>query len=1000
MDATGKTPVYAAQISVDNFASAISDEDGSFSIKVPVENAVIRVSAWGYQAKTLALKGRSNVVVLLVSDDFKNLNPLLEFPFGEQALQSGPHAVSGFRPESPAQSLSLVENVQKELGILRSINRSAAPASGKNTYLRGLNSLYGSSQPLYIIDGIPYETLTGKHSIIEGNYSDPLSAINPEDIESITLIRDAYALYGIKAANGAVLIRTKRAREQTSRISVSTSWGMISAPRQIPVLQNNDYRAYALEQIGGAGYTEQEIQDQLYLSDDPSRPYYNTFHNNTNWQDEIFQNAMVQRYYGQVTGGDDIAGYAISIGYDDVESTMKTGGMNRFSSRFNSDIKFTDQLTFSLGLSFSQLNKKLRDDGCQQLSSPTYLSLIKSPLVSPYLLDDDGSRLPTEADEDFWGLSNPVAILLRGLGENTQQRVDLNGKLEYALNKHFLFTGIFGYNTDKLTESYFLPDYGVASVELERIRQDSRNYVQNRSARYIGVYTNLNAQYREVWDYIHQLRLNAGLRYHSNQYLSQGGSGYNTVEDKFIYLTNNLLAKAIFNENSQWLWGSAYLDAQYTLKNTFDFSFNLSADASSRTGSKHRVGLFTSAGASWLLSSEKFMADVRAVDLLKLRVSAGHNGSDDLGPADPRGYFGSVSYMNMMGLSLRNLNNEELKYETTDKINLGLDLAVFNERLALSIDLYQHLTHDLISMREAKQVSGFDYVWVNEGSLQNRGLEASLNLRLVDTRKFKWSLQVGLGHYKNTLKDVADDIFTEYSGATVLSRQGNPLGVFYGYKTQGVFSTYQEAQAANLKTLYNNSTVYQFEAGDMHFTDKNNDGWIDEDDRYIIGDPNPDFYGTLSTRLSYGGFSLDAVFSGVYGNDIYNHLRARMEAMDSFNNQSASVLNRWKGQGHPADIPRAAYNDPGGNARFSDRWIEDGSYLKLQKLGFEWAAPGEVFFLDGLRVFIYAENLITWTNYLGRDPDVSHSNYSLLQGIDRGYLPQSRSFMAGIKINL
>jgi TonB-linked SusC/RagA family outer membrane protein len=1000
LDATGKTPVYAAQVRIENFSAAISDEEGNFSIKAPNENAVLRVNAWGYQVKHFPLKGRSKVVVLLVSDDFKSLNPLLEFPFGEQALQSVPYAVSGFRSEPPAQSLSLTENMQKELGMLRGINRSAAPASGKNTYLRGLNSLYGSSQPLYIIDGVPFETLTGKHSIIEGNYSDPLSTINPEDVESITLIRDAYALYGIKAANGAVLIRTRRAREQTSRISVGASWGVVSAPRQIPVLQSKDYRAYALEQIGGAGYTEQEIQDQLYLNDDPSRPYYHTFHNNTNWQDEIFQNATVQRYYGQVTGGDDIAGYAISIGYDDAESVMKTGSMNRFSSRFNSDIKFTERLLFALGLSFSQVNKQLRDDGCVQLSSPTYLSLIKSPLVSPYLLGEDGSRLPTDADEDFWGLSNPVSILLRGLGENSQQRVDLNGKLEYSLNKQWMLTGLFGYNTDKLTESYFLPDYGVASVELERIRQVSRNYVQNRSARYIGVYTNLNAQYRGVWNYIHQLRLNAGLRYHSNQYLSQGGSGYNTVEDKFIYLTNNLLAKAIFNENNRWLWGSAYLDAQYTLKNTFDLSFNLSADASSRTGSKHRSGVFSSAAASWLLSSEKFMADARAIDLLKLRISAGRNGSDDLGPANPRGYFGSVSYMNMMGLSLRNLNNEDLKYETTDKANLGLDLAVFNERLALSVDLYQHLTHDLITMRDAKQVSGFDYVWVNEGSLQNRGLEASLNLRLVDTRKFKWNLQAGLGHYKNRLKDLANDIFTEYSGATVLSRQGNPLGVFYGYRTQGVFGTYEEAQAANLKTLSNNSTVYQFKAGDIHFADLNNDGWIDEKDRVIIGDPNPDFYGSLSTRLSYAGFSLDAVFSGVYGNDIYNHLRAGMEAMDSFNNQSASVLNRWKGQGHAADIPRAAYNDPGGNARFSDRWIEDGSYLKLQKLGIEWAAPGEVLFLDGLRVFIYAENLVTWTNYLGRDPDLSHSNYSLLQGIDRGYLPQSRSFMAGIKINL
>ncbi|GHT76624.1 hypothetical protein FACS189463_2060 [Bacteroidia bacterium] len=461
----------------------------------------------------------------------------------------------------------------------------------------------------------------------------------------------------------------------------------------------------------------------------------------------------------------------------------------------------------------------------------------------------------------------------------------------------------------------------------------------------------------------------------------------------------------------EWKWVSAYLDAAYSLKDRYRLSVSLSEDGTSRAGANQRYALFPSIGTAWDIAAESFMAGLPSLNALQLRATAGITGNDRFSYLASSEYFQATDYLNMKGILLSNLENDKLKWETTTKTNIGLDVAFFNERVALSADFYLNKTNDLITFQPLNHASGFTGAYVNGGNLENRGLELKLGLRIVDTRDFKWNTRFSIAKYKNKITALpgGNDILNEYSGATILSRVGQPLGVFYGYQTLGVFATAEEAHNANLSTYYDDRYRFAFEAGDIHFKD-NGDGIIDEKDRRIIGDPNPDFFGSVALNFSYKRFLLDVVFTGVYGNDVYNHLRAQTEGMNgfynqsndkiSFFNQSTHVLNRWKAEGQVTDVPRADFYDRRGNSRFSDRWIEDGSFLRLKNLTLTWKFPKKLGFLDGFSVFASAENLFVITKYLGGDPEFSSSPYSLYQGIDTGFLSQGRSFMGGVKINL
>ncbi len=1000
IDASTGKGINGAELFCGTFGSAITTETGEFEIKVPSKSSRLSVKSDGFQAKDIALKGRMELEIYLTSNRFISLYKEKSIPSGDNADLGFPFALSQTNSISQATTSSIAEQVQSGIGEVRSISRSGTPLIGGNMFIRGFNTINSNSQPLIVVDGIPYEELLERPSINAGYFNSALENINLDDVEKISVIKDGYSFYGAKGANGVIAITTKRATEMKSKIEASMSTGITTTPKQIPMMQAADFRTFASEQIGGAQFTPTQISDLQYLNDNPAKIYYHTYHNNTNWQDQVYRDAITQNYHFQITGGDDVARYGVFLGYVGGEGVLKSTDFNRLTTRFNADVDVVKNLTLTLGLAYNRTQRNLRDDGMGSNYSPATVALTKSPLVSPYLLDANGNPLSALADKDVFGISNPISIIDNGTGSVGQSRLSGYVKMLYNASKYLSLKGSFSYNLDKLKESATTPSFGTAPVLLTNGTSYS-NTIKARNMQYIGIYTDFSADYKREFAYVHHLNAIAGVRYETNHSEDVFGIGHNSADDKFIFLSNSLSGRGISGGYNEWKWLSAYSTVDYDYLRKYFLSVNVSGDGSSRTGVNQKYGVFPSVGAGWLVSSEKFMADAKWIDLLKIRVSYGLSGNDNVGNYNSKLYFGATNYLDKIGLSITNLKNEDLKWETIEKKNVGLDLSLFNERISLSADIYRNNTRDLITYQVLSPMAGITSAFMNGGNLQNQGVELALGLRLIDTKNFKWSTRLNITKNENKITSLP----MEVNDGVVISRVGQPIGSFFGYKSLGVFATENEAATASksggyLTTKLANGNDEKFHAGDMKFEDVDGNGIINENDRQIIGNPNPKFYGSFGTNFIYKSWSLNVDFSYCYGNDVFNYQRSQLESMADFSNQTLAVLNRWKSEGQQTNIPRASYADPVGNARFSNRWIEDGSFVKLKNVTISWTSPKRVLFMDGLTVFATGSNLLVLTKYLGSDPEFSAYNSTTLQGIDFGLLPQSRSFIAGIKINL
>ena len=334
-------------------------------------------------------------------------------------------------------------------------------------------------------------------------------------------------------------------------------------------------------------------------------------------------------------------------------------------------------------------------------------------------------------------------------------------------------------------------------------------------------------------------------------------------------------------------------------------------------------------------------------------------------------------------------------------VNGGVDLGLFNDRLSLSFDCFSSNTSNLLVVKQLPVIAGLGSYWTNGGTMQNTGYELSVNWKALNFKNFTWELGASVGHYANKITSLpVNDYTTQVFDGEVLTAVGQPMGTFYGYKTLGVFATQADADLAGLKKLNIDGTYSQFNAGDINFDDKTPDGIIDEKDKQIIGNSNPDLYGTITSKLSYKRISLSTVFTYSYGNDVYNYFRSQLESGKDFNNQTRVMINRWTAAGQVTDIPKAIYGDPMGNSRFSNRWIEDGSYLRLKTMTLSYDVPIKSNFIEGFNVWVSANNLLTLSKYLGLDPEFSVRNSVYYQGVDAGLVPLTKSYYIGVKFNL
>lgn len=1033
VDQVSKKPLAGIQLKVLGYDrySAMTGADGKFTIKVPEFATTLFVHSPSFMSQQVAINAKDTekeIQVLMMQEKFRSM-------YGEGTTYT---AQAGF--DADAKDVTIESDIENILGAdVRTVTRSAAPGIGASMFVRGLSSINANAQPLIVVDGVEQDMQQNRLSLHSGQINNILANIAPEDIASVKVLKNATALYGARGGNGVILITTKRGKSMATRIDANISAGVSLVP-QLPTMMNaSQYRNYATEILGTV--PENINRDTpisfRFLNDDPNNYYYHTYHNDTDWTDYVYDTAMTQNYNISVQGGDDIGMYNLSVGYVKAESTAKNNDFDRMNVRFNTDISILYNLTTKFDISISRTNSKVFDDGAMEdlsagaITSPTFLSLIKAPIVSPYQYNaivGGFTSLLCDYDDIYsqlgsgYGLANPVAILNNANGDNKNKAENtyFNVRVEptWTINKNLSLTSMFSYTLDRNSQRYHRPFVGVPSFEISNLGTVT-SMAASLFSKEINVVSDTHIDWKHQYGK-HNLAAFGGFKY---TYFSFDDNNlkteYNsTTNDKNPSLSASSGYQHIKGNNDVWKNLQWYGNVDYNYMNRYFATVSLSAEANSRFGAKSgdldlcgvAWALFPSVQLGWVMTNESWFPKNAGINYLRMNAGYDMSGNDDISNYAARTSLSAVRFnYNAIGLQLTNIGNDEIKWETNHKFNVGLQAYMLNNRLGVDFNYYVNKTKDLLTLQTFKNpIGGINNYWTNGGEIKNQGFELSVTAKPVVTRN--WNVEVGasVGHYANKVTKLPDGDYTSsvYGDNNILTSVGNPVGLFYGYKTAGVFATDAEAKAAGKDGyLYmedNAGLRNDFKAGDVHFIDQNNDGKISELDKVVIGDPNPDIYGNIFATINYKNLTLTMGWNYSLGNDVYNYQRSILNSGSTFYNQQVAEVAHWRYEGQQTDLPRLAYGDPMGNNRFSDRWIEDGSYLRLKTLNLSYKVPvpGSWTWLQGLTVWAQANNLLTFTKYLGSDPEFSIGNGVLYQGIDCGNIAQGRSFQCGVKINL
>ena len=1043
-DAT-KLPVAGVRVQAlaDNRYTAMTNVKGEFTVTIPDFCTSLYVTSPSYMAQQVAIRSndtKQKVSIKLISKKFRNM-----YVDGTDYTASSTYKVMG-------GGIVLDEEIHANLGgHLRAVTRSGVLDGGSSMFIRGLSSINANSQPLVIVDGVETDMQLNRATLHSGHAFNGLASFAPENIEKVTVLKNATALYGARGANGVILIETKRGHSMATRIDVDLSAGITLIPRMQKVMNASQYRDYATEMLGTVSeLRKSENRDVIFnfLNDDPNSYYYNMYHNDTDWKDEVYRNAITQNYNINVQGGDDIGMYNLFVGYANAQSPVRESSFDRLNVHFNTDINILWNLTTKFDMSFARINNSLFDDGFASdftkspVTSPTNLTLIKSPLVTPYQYNkhvggftsllSDYDQLFSPLSQKLYGndyaysLANPTAIISNGNGDNKNnvENTYFNVQIAptYTFNSHFSATSQFSYYLNRNAQRYNRPSGGVPPFEVEGL-----GVVYNQKSSLFAKETNVLSNTHVDWNNkygAHDVAVVSGFRYNCFSYdASDATTEFNKPQsDKNPYQTADPSAGYADVDGAKDVWKNIqwYANADYNYLNRYFATVSLLAEANSRFGNEAAGALkafgtswavFPSVQMGWVMTNENWFPKNAGIDYLRLNAGFDISGNDDISNYASRTSFSSVRYnYNAIGMQMTTIGNEHIKWETTTKWNFGFLTNLLNNRLSVDFNYYIHKTRNLLTLKTfSSPISGINKYWTNGGELGNRGFELALSGKPVALRD--WTLELGatIGHYENKVTALPDGNYTNsvYGDKNILVSTGNPVALFYGYKTNGIFASDAEARTAcsNGYLVMKNAAGQnvRFGAGDVRFVDLNGDGVINEADKTVIGDPNPDIYGNIFATLSWKDITLDIGFNFCLGNDVYNYQRTILNSGSTFYNQQVAELDHWRYEGQKASLPRLAYGDPMQNNRFSDRWIEDGSYLRMKFVRVNYQLPmpeSWQSWLQGINVWAEAQNLFTLTHYTGNDPEFSIGNSVMYQGIDCGNIAQSRGFVVGVKINL
>lgn len=1011
-NAVSKMPVEVATVQCGDYASTFTQTDGSFTIDVRSSDDIISIIARGFQTKDVFLAGRNTLNIYMAEEGAISFqeNAYSGFSRDKQLYSTQAISTVNWTMESTAKlnSSSSESAFDGKVAGLEARSRSGVKGIGSDLFIRGYSSLYANNQPLVIVDGMIYDTESYGSSLINGFRANPLGGIDVGDIENITVVRDANSTYGAKASNGVIYIRTAHAEKQATAIDFSVNGTMELAPDNIPMLGAEDYRLYLNEIFLSKGLTPDSISKMPFENQDPSVFGYYAYHNNTDWQKKVFANNYSSNYRLKIKGGDDVALYALSIGFLQQAGVVAGSNNSRFNFRFNSDINFSQKFTLNSNISFHYLTKNISGIGLESFYDPVYQARVKAPFLQEYVQDEEGTASPDLSDSDFLSISNPVALTKNMMQKDVNYRLFGSFNFNWNLTKDITLSNLIGLSFDKGRQSIFVPNEGVPADS--SIHGLITNQMEASVVRHFAINNDFRATYTKAIGIDHNLKLLAGARLNLNTIEQDWAADFNSANDQIQSLGNgNYLLRQKGGLIGDWSNLAYYLDANYSFKNRYLLSLNLALDGSSRYGESAdgislfntQFGVYPGAAFAWIASAEPFMANIDAIDLLKVRLSYGLTGNDDIGNYTAQKYYVAKNLLSYQGIVAGNMWNPSLGAEKTAKMNVGFDLALFNERLSVSADLFQNKTTNMFDFITANVLSGYSGYYGNMGGFTTSGADFSLNTTLVNKKSLKWTMGMVLSKYATKVDELFDQSrLTSIYGAEILTEVGSPIGLFYGYETNGIYPTDDAASQLNLKNRMSNEDLLSFAGGDVVFVDHNPDGIIDEQDKVVIGDPTPNFTGEIFTRVKHKAFTLDASLAFSYGGDVFNYMRYSLENMSNTNNQTEAVLNRWKFQGQETEIPRAVFGDAMGNSRFSDRWIEDGSYARLKNVTLSYMLPFSYDFLRYIEIYASGYNLFTFSNYLGLDPEFSLNGFALSQGIDTGMIPQNKMVMLGVRIGL
>ncbi|EGG56288.1 TonB-dependent receptor [Paraprevotella xylaniphila YIT 11841] len=1028
---TSGAPLGGALVSVSGYDgySTLTEEDGTYKLDVPEYATALKITSPDYNTVRVGINQSGKL------RDVTMYSSVMRSAYGadDNILNT---VVADKFDYSP--SLNITSEIGDRLGAnVRTISRGGTPGIGNFMMMNGINSLHSNGQPLVVIDGVIVDQQYDRTMIHDGFYNDILTSFNVNEIKSVKVMANGTSIYGAKGANGVILIETKRNTSLATKIDATVSAGITLLPKSLPVMSGSQFKTYASDLLKTTGTNLSEFQ---FLTSDPNNYYYNKYNNNTDWDDVIYREAFSQNYGITVQGGDEVASYFLAMGYNGAQSVLEDNDVNRLNIRFNTDINMFKHLFIRFDASYSNVTRNLKDQGAPEgydegtVTSVNYLGLVKSPMLSPYAYSN--GKISDVAfdnnDEDYlnqalasignvnYRLANPASINEYGTAQNKNyfenSYLNLAITPKWQFNKHLSISSLFSYTLTNTNDKYYVPINGVPDYYVSSIGLTVENEIRSLYSSQNSITSDTKIEWGNQYG-AHSIDLLGGFRYMNDRYKVDSQLGYDTGSDKTPFI-NDTKNKTTTGSTNEWTSMSWYGQARYDYRKRYFVEGNLAIESSSRFGKEAkegfklagvRWGVFPGIQAGWVLSNESWF-DVPGIDYAKFTMGYDVSGNDGIDFDATRTYFKSILFQNKAnGLVLGNLGNTEVQWETTRRFSFGTELNFLKNRLNLKVNVFKSWTDNLLTYHELNFITGLENNWVNGGSLENKGYNITVNGHIIATRDWNWELGASVGHYKNkltALPDGQDYVDAEVYGATIRSQIGQPVNLFYGYKTEAtasgthVYATSEEAKADGLYILGENGIDKNyFGAGDVKFAD-NGDKEINKADMQVIGDPNPDIYGNIFTSLSYKRIRLDVNFNYSLGNDAYNYLRSQLEGGNRFMNQSVAMANRWSYEGQVTDMPTVTWEDPMGNARFSDRWIEDASYLRLKSITLSYELPINNTFIHGLTFWGQANNVFTVSKYLGADPDFSMSNSVLEQGIDRGLLANSRNFMLGIKINL